>query len=61
MEKCLMVNNLRRWTFQWTLKASKGVGGGGGGGGGLMEVCRNTCKPFHKKINNSKYITVSCT
>ena len=34
MEKCLMVNNLRRWTFQWTLKASKGVGGGGGGGGG---------------------------
>ena len=35
MEKCLMVNNLRRWTFQWTLKASKGVGGGGGGEGGL--------------------------
>ena len=28
-----MVNNLRRWTFQWTLKASKGVGGGGGEGG----------------------------
>ena len=31
----------------------KGVqrgGGGGGGGGGLMEVCRNTCKPFHKKL-----------
>ena len=26
------------------------VGGGGGGGGGVMEVCRNTCKPFHKKL-----------